>query len=182
MDLDRARRAAVGGDADDAFYDDLTYSTIAGYCYIRLLDDVMDDDPAAVPALLPAAGFFHAEFQRAYTAYFEPRHPFWEWFDTFWFGAAQAAIADAVLRTITLEQFRRISAAKVSPAKIPVIATLRDSQNYIRVAETGEGLFEMKPYLVREDLEQWQPLLGWLSQRTPFVPETTANLPTSLSQ
>lgn len=66
--------------------------------------------------------------------------------------------------------------------RIPVIATLRDSQNYIRVAETGEGLFEMKPYLVREDLEQWQPLLGWLSQRTPFVPETTVNLPTSLSQ
>lgn len=53
--------------------------------------------------------------------------------------------------------------------RIPVIATLRDSQSYIRAAESGEGLFEMKPYLVREDLEQWQPLLGWLSQRPPVV-------------
>ena len=51
---------------------------------------------------------------------------------------------------------------------IPVIATLRDSQTYIRAAETGTGIFEMKPYLVREDLEQWLPLIGWLAQRTPL--------------
>jgi len=51
---------------------------------------------------------------------------------------------------------------------IPVVATLRDSQSYIRAAETGMGIFEMKPYLVREDLDQWMPLLGWLSQRTPL--------------
>lgn len=51
---------------------------------------------------------------------------------------------------------------------IPVVTTLRDSQNYIRAAETGVGLFEMKPYVVREDLEQWLPLIGWLSQRKPL--------------
>ncbi|MGH8178521.1 MAG: AAA family ATPase [Steroidobacter sp.] len=52
---------------------------------------------------------------------------------------------------------------------IPVIATLRDSQNYIRASETGVGIFEMKPYLVREDLDQWLPLIGWLSQRKPIM-------------
>jgi chromosome partitioning protein len=51
---------------------------------------------------------------------------------------------------------------------IPVIATLRDSQNYIRAAECGAGLFEMKPYLVREDLDQWLPLTEWLAQRQPL--------------
>ncbi len=51
---------------------------------------------------------------------------------------------------------------------IPVVATLRDSQNYIRAAETGVGLFEMKPNQVREDLEQWLPLIGWLAQRRPL--------------
>jgi chromosome partitioning protein len=51
---------------------------------------------------------------------------------------------------------------------IPVVATLRDSQNYIRAAEAGTGLFEMKPYLVREDLDQWLPLIGWLAQRKPL--------------
>jgi chromosome partitioning protein len=49
--------------------------------------------------------------------------------------------------------------------QIPVIATLRDSQAYIRSAEIGAGIFEMKPNLVREDLEQWLPLVGWLAQR-----------------
>lgn len=52
--------------------------------------------------------------------------------------------------------------------RIPVVATLRDSQNYIRAAESGIGLFEMKPYAVREDLEQWLPLIGWLAQRRPL--------------
>lgn len=114
---------ALGAGADDAFYDDLTYSTICGYCHIRLLDDVMDDDPAADPALLPASGFFQAEFQQVYAAYFTPQHAFWEWFATLWFGAVEATIADARIKRITLEQFQRISALKVSPAKIPVVAT-----------------------------------------------------------
>ncbi len=51
---------------------------------------------------------------------------------------------------------------------IPVVATLRDSQNYIRAAESGLGLFEMKPMQVREDMEQWLPLIGWLAQRRPL--------------
>jgi chromosome partitioning protein len=51
---------------------------------------------------------------------------------------------------------------------IPVVATLRDSQNYIRAAEMGVGLFEMKPNQVREDMEQWLPLIGWLAQRKPL--------------
>ena len=31
-----------------------------------------------------------------------------------------------------------------------------------------QPLFEMKPYLVMEDLDQWVPLLGWLAQRQPL--------------
>jgi chromosome partitioning protein len=55
--------------------------------------------------------------------------------------------------------------------QIPVIATLRGSQVYIRSAETGCGVFEMKPSLVQEDLEQWLPLVGWLAQRKPLFME-----------
>ena len=50
--------------------------------------------------------------------------------------------------------------------EIPILTTLRDSQNYVRAAEAGVGIFEMKPYVVREDLDQWLPLLGWLGQKT----------------
>lgn len=60
--------------------------------------------------------------------------------------------------------------------QIPIVATLRDSQNYIRAAESGIGLFEMKSSLVREDLEQWQPLLQWLSQRQPATPSSIRRL------
>lgn len=52
--------------------------------------------------------------------------------------------------------------------QIPVITTLRDSQNYVRAAELGYGLHEMKPYLVREDTETWLPLVDWLESRAPL--------------
>jgi chromosome partitioning protein len=45
---------------------------------------------------------------------------------------------------------------------IPVIATIRDSQNYVRAAEQGVGIHEMKAYTVKEDLAQWETLLAWL--------------------
>src|SRR6201986_4114148 len=37
---------------------------------------------------------------------------------------------------------------------IPIITTIRDSQNYVRAAELGIGVHEMKTYLAREDVEQ----------------------------
>ncbi len=49
--------------------------------------------------------------------------------------------------------------------EIPVVATLRDSHNYLRAAELGQGLHEMKNYLVREDVTTWQPLVDWLEAR-----------------
>src|SRR5579863_4043394 len=49
---------------------------------------------------------------------------------------------------------------------VPIIATLRDSQNYVRAAELGLGLAEMTPHLEDEDLEQWQPIFKWLEVPT----------------
>ncbi|HWW21547.1 MAG TPA: AAA family ATPase [Steroidobacteraceae bacterium] len=61
---------------------------------------------------------------------------------------------------------------------IPIVATLRDSQNYVRAAEQGLGLEEMKAAQVSEDLAQWQPLLQWLDQPrgavAPVVPPPPA--------
>lgn len=45
---------------------------------------------------------------------------------------------------------------------IPFITSLRDTQNYIRAAQQGMGIFELAPHEVKHDLEQWQPLLEWL--------------------
>ena len=46
--------------------------------------------------------------------------------------------------------------------KIPFVTHLRDSQNYIRAAERGVGIFELAPYLVDHDLDQWRPLIKWI--------------------
>jgi len=45
---------------------------------------------------------------------------------------------------------------------IPIVATLRDSQYYVRAATLGLGLEEIKPYDFDEDLAQWQSLFDWL--------------------
>ncbi|NOX77065.1 MAG: AAA family ATPase [Gammaproteobacteria bacterium] len=49
--------------------------------------------------------------------------------------------------------------------KIPFIATLRDTQNYIRAEEQGLGIFEMAPSTVEKDLEQWASLIKWLRSK-----------------
>ena len=48
---------------------------------------------------------------------------------------------------------------------IPLIATLRDSQNYVRAAEQGIGIHEMPSWRVRKDMEQWSSVTDWLSDR-----------------
>ena len=49
--------------------------------------------------------------------------------------------------------------------EIPVVATLRDTQNYVRSAQSGLGIYEMPRWRVRKDREAWQALLGWLDER-----------------
>ena len=58
---------------------------------------------------------------------------------------------------------------------VPIVATLRDSQNYVRAAQLGVGVHEMKNYVVQEDVEQWRPLTEWLeTPRRPHVPGSHA--------
>jgi len=45
---------------------------------------------------------------------------------------------------------------------VPIVATLRDSQNYLRASEQGLGLDEMMPSQTAEDVESWQGLYQWL--------------------
>ncbi len=45
---------------------------------------------------------------------------------------------------------------------IPIIAVLRDSQNFVLSAETGMGLHEMQPSRVRPDVEQIDRIVNWL--------------------
>ena len=46
---------------------------------------------------------------------------------------------------------------------IPFIGHVRESQNYIRAAERGLGLFELAPSLVWQDVVSWDPIMAWLN-------------------
>lgn len=45
----------------------------------------------------------------------------------------------------------------------PVPTSLRDAQVYALAAEQGASLFDIRPSLVARDLQQWAPLLHWLT-------------------
>ena len=48
---------------------------------------------------------------------------------------------------------------------LPFIGVLRDTQNYMRAAEEGLGIHELTPSLVKQDVQQWQPILHWLDRK-----------------
>lgn len=49
--------------------------------------------------------------------------------------------------------------------KIPIVATLRDTQNYLRASERGLGIFDMRNSLVEHDVDQWKPIITWLNSK-----------------
>jgi chromosome partitioning protein len=50
----------------------------------------------------------------------------------------------------------------VSTLQLPVVAWLRDTQNYVQLAARGLTLWDVAPSRVERDLEQWTPLAAWL--------------------
>lgn len=48
---------------------------------------------------------------------------------------------------------------------IPFLTSLRETQNYLRCAETGLSIFELAPSLVEKDLPQWDPVIEWLDSK-----------------
>ena len=57
-----------------------------------------------------------------------------------------------------------------------MVATLRDTQNYVHLAAHGLTLWDVTPSRVERDLDQWAPLLAWCRRAVAerFVPETVA--------
>jgi len=49
----------------------------------------------------------------------------------------------------------------IKKLEIPKIATLRDTQNYIRAMDDGLTLFDLPPGRVVKDLVQWEPIMDW---------------------
>ncbi len=58
----------------------------------------------------------------------------------------------------------------LSSLKLPLVATLRDSQNYIRAAEQGLGIHELDGSRALLDRERWEPLVEWLDKVADALP------------
>jgi len=57
---------------------------------------------------------------------------------------------------------------------IPIIATLRESQNYLRAQERGLGIFDLGHSLAGHDVNQWKPLIKWLNS-VRSIPKSKAS-------
>jgi chromosome partitioning protein len=61
--------------------------------------------------------------------------------------------------TIANEQLH----AFLATLKLPVLAYLRDTQNYVHLAARGLTLWDVAPSRVERDLPQWQAIIDWTS-------------------
>ncbi len=55
---------------------------------------------------------------------------------------------------------------------IPLVTTLRDTQNYIHATQAGNGISDMPEWQVRKDLDDWRQLEHWLTDRRPTEAQT----------
>jgi chromosome partitioning protein len=62
-------------------------------------------------------------------------------------------------RTIAADKLQEF----ISTLGFPVLANLRDTQNYVHLAARGLTLFDLAPQRVEKDLAQWQAICAWLN-------------------
>ena len=105
---------------DPSLQFDLIYSTVNGYYWIRLIDNLTDRQSTNEMELLSALGFFHTEFQRPYQKYFQAEHPFWDFFASTWFHSADVTMKDLRITDLDRQQFIQIAAQKICAIKIPL--------------------------------------------------------------
>lgn len=110
------------GERHRSLHRDLSYSTMNGYLYIRLIDNLMDRDAPGDVTLLPALSFFHLEFLESYRRLFGPAHGFWADLRSVWLETADVTLHDASLGDVDRSTFERVSARKTGAAKIPLAA------------------------------------------------------------
>lgn len=66
--------------------------------------------------------------------------------------------------TRSLRQLMRF----LTSLQIPIIAIMRDSQNYVQAAGSGIGIYEMAYHKVRDDLHNMASIIGWLDRSAPL--------------
>ena len=161
----------IGVDRDETLQRSLAYSTVNGYYYVRLVDNLMDGNSTVERDLLPAASFFHTEFQSSYQHLFPSNHRFWEFFRHTWFFSSECATRDAALESIDRTSFEEVCARKICAAKIPLAAVCYHSGRDQLLEPWGEFCDRLGCYVqMMDDLVDWQQDAD-LGNRTYFLSE-----------
>jgi len=77
--------------------------------------------------------------------------------------ASGLSIALVANRVRANTNYAKVLDAFLEQVNIPLVASIRDTQNYIRAMDTGVSVFDLPKSRVAADLEQWDPLLTWLN-------------------
>lgn len=112
----------LAGTSGSELQSDIVYSTVNGYYWVRLIDNLTDGQATTEMQLLPALGFFHTGFERAYAKHFDAAHPFWDFFAATWFHSADVTIRDSTAMDFDRAEFVRLAAQKICAIKIPLAA------------------------------------------------------------
>ena len=138
-----------GHDRDEKFLEDLAVSTLNGYYFLRLVDEVMDGHSTTEKTFLSVSAFFHTKFQFVYQGYFPSDHPFWAQFTSIWLCTNEVTIAEKGSEPLTEEGFVAISANKLAALKIPVLAAcyhygqMGEISSWIHFCDTLGQFFQM---------------------------------------
>ncbi len=62
--------------------------------------------------------------------------------------------------TISLQQLMRF----LNSLNIPVVAVLRDSQNFVAAVDAGVGVCELPDYRAKQDIDEMAKIVSWLDQ------------------
>jgi hypothetical protein len=146
---------SIRGDVDVDFQSDLMYSTISGYYFTRMLDDIMDGHRvhrATLPALHP----FHTQFVSIYFKYFSPSDPFWQDFERSLTATVEATAIEATLEDIGEAEFIQVCGRKPAAAAIPMAAVCCRycRHDLLRPWEEFFTLFG-RWHQMRDDLVDW---------------------------
>ena len=69
-------------------------------------------------------------------------------------------IEEGIIR-ISIEKFEDF----LEKQRIPFLGMIRDSQNYIRAAEKGLGIYEMAPGITEVDRSYFDLIIDWLNSK-----------------
>jgi hypothetical protein len=173
----------INGTPDPVFQADLMYSSVSGYYFTRLLDDMMDGARVDA-AVMPALAVFQMQFQQPYVNYFPASDRFWQTFVSEWTLSAEITCIDAAFTTLTEADFKRVSGKKATAAFIPIAAVCFRYQRPDLLARWTEFFtLLVRWHQMRDDFRDWSKdeqsgIQTWLlceAERRRVATESTAS-------